>query len=89
MLRVKENNMFLFHYILQKYRDIKTWIRTDETHVYCNMFSMLMMCRMDDSGRLLGGNDDQLTSLNDLADDMTGISTLNEKPTYHNSSRHW
>ena len=52
----------------------------DETPRICNMFSMVMMCRTDDGGRLLGGNDDQLTSLNDLADDINGISMLREKP---------
>ena len=44
------------------------------------MFSMVMMCRTDDGDGFLGGNDDQLTSLEDLVDYITDISTLKEKP---------
>ena len=50
-----------------------------ETHEFCNTFSLVMMCRVTDEGDLLDGNGKKLTSINNLVDDIVGISTLNEK----------
>ena len=38
-----------------------------------------MLCRVNEDGDLLDGNGDELTSIEDLVEDVTGISTLEEK----------
>ena len=38
-----------------------------------------MMCRVSKEGDLLDHNEEELTSINNLVEDIAGISTLNEK----------
>ena len=52
----------------------------DETHEYCNMFSLVVMCRTKNGDKLLDGNGEELTSIDDVVDDIADIRTLNTKP---------
>ena len=60
-------------HILQKYQNIKSWMRADETHVFCNTFSLVMICRMKDIGDLMDHIGEELTSINGLVDDIADI----------------
>ena len=51
-----------------------------ETHQFCNAFVLVMICDGTDEDIFLDGNGGRLTSINDIIDDITGISTLNKKP---------
>ena len=51
----------------------------DESHKFCNTFSLTMMCRVSKEGDLLDHNEEELTSINNLVEDIAGIATLNEK----------
>ena len=51
-----------------------------ETHLYCNAFSLVMMCQVTGEGDLLDFYGEKLTSINDLVQDITNVSTLNKKP---------
>ena len=51
----------------------------DESHEFCNTFSLTMMCRVSKEGDLLDHNEEELTSINKLVEDIAGISSLNEK----------
>ena len=52
----------------------------NETHAYCNMFSLVMVCRTNYKGDFLESNGQKLISINSMVDDIDGISTLNDKP---------
>ena len=54
----------------------------DETHMFCNTFSLVMICHTKDIGQLLDHTGEELTTINGLVDDIAGISTLNEKPKF-------
>ena len=69
-----------YGHLLQKYGGIKAWMCADETHEYCNMISLVMMCRTKNGDKLLDGNGEELTSINDVVDAIAGIRTLNTKP---------
>ena len=64
---------------MQDFENIKSWMYAKETHEFCNAFSLVMICRVTDEGDLLDNNGKELTSINDVVDDIASISTLNEK----------
>ena len=51
-----------------------------ETHQFCNMFSLVMMCRTCDGDKLLDSEGKELTCIDDMVDDIANTSSLNKKP---------
>ena len=41
---------------------------------------MVMLCGVSEDGDLLDGKGEELTSISDIVEDITGIATLNKKP---------
>ena len=51
-----------------------------ETHQFCNMFSLVIMCLISDGDKLLDCEGKELTCIDDIVDDITNISSLSKKP---------
>ena len=66
--------------LLQEMNRIQTWMRTNETHEYCNAFSLVLLCEGTDKGQLWDYKKKKISSIKKLTEEISGIVALHKKP---------
>ena len=59
---------------------IQAWMRANETHEYCNAFSLVVLCDGTDDGQLFTHNKKRFFSVKELIDEVSSIMALHKKP---------